>query len=338
MNSNIKGLLKQLYKSKYINSEIVTRIVGGTYGLMSSLFLHSKLTIFVYHDVTTQPSEFSQTYNLNVSPEIFDRQIRFIKKNFNVINIDDLLDSNIPNKAALITFDDGFKSVFYNAIPIMTKYNVPCLILLNMEPVQGKIFWSGLITYLCTKNDDYVEYLQKLKNTNIDNTALFLCCSKDVVEDYLKHNVEDYESTILDYVGEFANSSDLENETNNELVFYGNHLYNHYVPLLMSDEELLDSFNKNRDELRCFSNQRSVFAFPFGQPGTCFSEEQVQLLYKAGAKKIFYSYGDTNNNSMNKILDRMALTSNHNSCAKIWMQVLLGQIRGLFYRSNYSSS
>ena len=68
----------------------------------------------------------------------------------------------------------------------------------------------------------------------------------------------------------------------------------------MSDEELLESYNKNEDELRHFSNQRAVFAFPFGQPGTCFSEEQVQLLYKAGAKKIFYSFGSTNNNPTNK--------------------------------------
>ena len=54
--------------------------------------------------------------------------------------------------------------------------------------------------------------------------------------------------------------------------------------------------------------------------------------------KIFYSFGDTNNDPTNKILDRMALTSNHNSYAKMWMQVLLGQIKGLFYRSHYPSS
>jgi hypothetical protein len=335
MNSIIKDLLKQLNKSNFINSGIVTGILGGTYGLISSYLLRGKLTIFVYHDVTTQPSEFSQTYNLHVSPEMFEKQIQFITKNFNVINTDDLLESKIPDKAALITFDDGFKSVFYNAIPIMTKYKVPCLVLLNMEPVQGKIFWSGLITYLCKKSPDFVQYLRKQQPTKFIDKALFLSCSKAVVENYLKNNSHASDSVISDYYGEFANNSDLKNESTNQLVNFGNHLYNHYVPSLMSDEELLESYNNNEDDLRHFSNQRDVFAFPFGQPGTCFSEEQVQLLYKAGPKKIFYSLGGTNNNPTNKILDRMTLTSNHNSCAKMWMQVLLGQIKGLFYRSHY---
>ena len=140
-----------LFPLKKSLKPVISGFVGMLCGIANDIVLKKTLTIFVYHDISDDPSEFSCTFNLNVYPKVFDYQISFIKDNFNIISPDDLLKGKIPSKAALVTFDDGFRSYFRNAVPILEKYKVPSIIFLNMEPVKGSVFWSGLITYLCEK-------------------------------------------------------------------------------------------------------------------------------------------------------------------------------------------
>jgi peptidoglycan/xylan/chitin deacetylase (PgdA/CDA1 family) len=47
-----------------------------------------------------------------------------------------------PARAALITFDDGYKSVLTEALPILEKYEIPAVVFLCTQPIeQGHAFW-----------------------------------------------------------------------------------------------------------------------------------------------------------------------------------------------------
>jgi hypothetical protein len=221
----------------------------------------------------------------------------------------------------LITFDDGFRSFFENGIPILEKHNVPCINFLSLGPIKGEIFWSGLITYLCEKRPDFVRYVKHQSVRKENKLPLFLLCSIDIVESYLNRTGEDLRCVVSEFSGAFARIEDLEHAASKDFVYFGNHLYNHYVPLHLSDEELLFYFNENRRGLEEYRNYRNMFSFPFGQPESCFSQQQVELLIANGAKKVFRSSGTINYNAMASYLDRIALTSNHNSSAKIWFKI-----------------
>ena len=52
----------------------------------------------------------------------FEQQMRFLKRNYNVVSLSDLLKSNKGGVA--ITFDDGYKDVFINAYPIMKRKGI----------------------------------------------------------------------------------------------------------------------------------------------------------------------------------------------------------------------
>ena len=305
---------------KFLRLSLVN-FAGLLFGISKDIFLNRTLTVFVYHDVSDNPSEFSLKYNLNVCPEIFEHQINFIKNNFNVISPDDLLNGRIPSKAALVTFDDGFRSYFKNAVPILEKYRVPSLIFLNMEPVKGSIFLSGLITYLCEKDESFRAYLASSQSKEASDEALFLSCSRNIVDSYVKDTGESFKEEISSFVGELACEKDLVEASVNPLIFYGNHLFNHDVPILMSNEELLMSYSQNYDCLIKYSNYRDMFSFPFGQPGTCFRKGQVDLVIKNGAKKVFSSAGNINWNVSSLYLDRITLTEFHNSDSRIWFQI-----------------
>jgi hypothetical protein len=302
-----------------IGKKALKSAYGRYYYLRSSSLIKNALSVFCYHDVTNNPSELSQKYDLNVYPQIFDFQIGFIKKNFNIITPDDLLENRIPASAALITFDDGFLSFFEEAIPILEKHQVPALIFLNMEPVQGAVFFSGLITYLCNKEPEFVAYLEE-KRVGDRAYPLFLSCSQEIVTEYLKQVENDFATEVSAYHGKFAREVHLQNAAKNRLIYFGNHLYNHYVPRLLSDRDLVSSFEKNVYYLKRYQNYRNLFSFPFGQPNSCFSDDQVSLLQEKFDSIVFSSSGRINY-KFGTFFDRLALTSAHDCPSKIWAQV-----------------
>jgi peptidoglycan/xylan/chitin deacetylase (PgdA/CDA1 family) len=310
-------------------SRLIRSTIGKYYQYRSHLLLKHSLTVFCFHEVSEIPSRFCKKYELNVVPQIFDYQIRFIKKNFNIITPDELLKNHLPKNAAMITFDDGFLSFFEIAIPILKKNHVPALIFLNMAPIQGAVFWSGLITYLCNERLEFVRYIKDILGPDLPE-PLFLHCSKEIVLGYLKKVQYNFGTEVENYIGEFANENHLEIAAENKFIYFGNHLYNHYVPKLMTDEDLIDCFEKNVNALKKYKNYRNLFSFPFGQPNSCFTGHQVSLLRDRFSTQIFASSQRINYN-LEFPLDRISLTTEHNSPTKIWFETFKHRVRDQIY-------
>lgn len=298
---------------------IVKKFSVRYHDIFKPYLLEDALTIFLYHDVSDNPSAFSRKYDLNVRPEVFDFQIQFIRNHFNLISPEELYQPQLPPRSALITFDDGLKGVFNRAVPMLEKLKIPSLIFLNMGPVKGELFWSGLITYLCSK-PDFVQYLSA-SGVTANNIPLYLKCSQQIVEGYPKMT-QSLKKEIIDFVGEFACMSDLADGSKRDLTFYGNHLYNHYVPQLMTDDAFTESYRKNDDEIKRFSNYLNMFSFPFGQPGSCFTKKHINLLSEMGAHRIFSSSALVNYNTDAYLLDRLSLSDHHNTEEKIKFQLI----------------
>lgn len=292
--------------------------IGLFLGVFQKKIFENYLTVFCYHDVTNSPSDFCRENFLYVTPEVFDYQIGHIKKNFNIIHPDQLMENSLPPNPALVTFDDGYKSFFTNAIPILELHKTPVLIFLNMGPILGEISWPGLIVFLCEREPNFVKYLKSQIRLAENGRPLFLSCSQRIVENYLRKNKKEFKQVITDYVGNFADEKDLDKFSQNTYIFYGNHSYKHYVSSLLKDDEFLNDVEKNAKLLRKYPNYLEYFAFPFGQPKTTFTESQAQLVLNSGVKKVFFSSASTLNIfPSDSLLDRITLLSDDNSSSKI---------------------
>ena len=304
---------------------VAARAVASYCRLRHPGYIDDALTIFVYHDVSHNPSEFSRTYGLNVPPRTFEYQLAYIKRNFNIIGPLDLFQPARQRKAALITFDDGFSGFFSNAVPILRRHRVPCIAFLNMATIKGGPFWSGLITYLCDKNPDFVRYLKANLSREDNGLPLFLACTEDLVRKYLKR-LGSSASILLGnaarFTGAFGGEKDLSRLAGDGLVYFGNHLFDHHVPITMSDEQLVRSYRQNAADLEIYPNYVNMLSMPFGQPGSCYTERQVDLLFKNGVEKVFHSSGRVNHGSRPEYLDRIALTEWNDSPDKIQFQIV----------------
>ncbi|HDQ25832.1 MAG TPA: polysaccharide deacetylase family protein [bacterium] len=96
------------------------------------------VNVLCYHRFEKMPSKgkgknWQDTYYL--SPEDFEEQMVFLKKNANIISMSHYVDylegkRDIPDKAVVITIDDGYKSVYTGAFPVLKKYNIPAIVYL----------------------------------------------------------------------------------------------------------------------------------------------------------------------------------------------------------------
>ena len=84
-----------------------------------------------------------------MTPEMFENQMKELKeKNVPVIGMQDFLawkrgEKNIPPRAAIVTFDDGWKSQYEVGWPIMKKYGYPFTLFIYTEGVKGMHYGGG---------------------------------------------------------------------------------------------------------------------------------------------------------------------------------------------------
>ncbi|MFA6136570.1 MAG: poly-beta-1,6-N-acetyl-D-glucosamine N-deacetylase PgaB [Sulfurimonas sp.] len=102
----------------------------------------NEFTVLSYHEIATKSETMDSSYA--VTPSNFEKQIHWLTDNgFHFVSIDDILkyrknEKQLPNKAVLITFDDGYQSIYANAYPILKKYKIPVVIALVGSWLQAK--------------------------------------------------------------------------------------------------------------------------------------------------------------------------------------------------------
>ena len=80
-------------------------------------------SILVYHTIsspaTALPGE------IDISPERFERQLRWLSRWHRVVALDDTLRSDPHARGVALTFDDGFRDNLTVALPLLEKFGLP---------------------------------------------------------------------------------------------------------------------------------------------------------------------------------------------------------------------
>ena len=290
--------------------------------------LDESVTVFLLHDVSDGGAPFTKENNLCVSTELFRTQMRFVEDNFNPISMQRLLRGDVPARAAMVTFDDGYPGVFKDALPILSGMRMPCTIFMNMAPVFGEIFWSARAIYLCQKVKGFQRFLAQYSRPSFKLGHLE--CTQELIDLYEREYGNEYVSELPSYTGPYVSLGDLKKADDDPLVTLGSHLYNHFNVKHLSNDVLKDQYDRNSKALSEFKRYLPVFAFPFGQPGTCFSPSQASFLLHNGATRLFTGWPRPNYDHSAKLMDRIALNSSHKSENRLWFQVVKYPVLEMF--------
>ena len=92
--------------------------------------MKSEVTVVMYHYVRDlNNSRYPNIKGLDI--EKFKKQIKFFKENYNFIKIEDIItyyknpkEKKLPERAILLTFDDGYKDHYTYVLPILLENNI----------------------------------------------------------------------------------------------------------------------------------------------------------------------------------------------------------------------
>ncbi|GGH81869.1 peptidoglycan/xylan/chitin deacetylase (PgdA/CDA1 family) [Pullulanibacillus pueri] len=149
------------------------------------------IPVLMYHTFDNTPS----FPYINTSPAHFEEQMTTLKQaGYSTITIGDLLDylqgeDHLPTKPILITIDDGYRSIYTNAYPIIKKYKLFVCLFISTSYVQKgqrlgrpflnwtqirKMYHSGLVEVQNHTHDLHWRY-----NNKAGKEALITPTSKD---------------------------------------------------------------------------------------------------------------------------------------------------------------
>jgi len=114
-----------------VSAEIASISAKQKLGVKSSDDYVVKIPVLIYHHIrdSVPPSE-ELSYHLSVKVADLESQFNYLWENrYQSISLNDLYDSLInktplPPKSVIITFDDGYRDFYYNAFPLIKKYNL----------------------------------------------------------------------------------------------------------------------------------------------------------------------------------------------------------------------
>ena len=111
--------------------------------------------ILNYHRICPDNDMSKPNNELVVSSSKFKEQLIFLKKNYNLVSLDNLLDFKKNKKFNIsITFDDGYKDNLIYALPILNELNVPATIYVITKFFENdfSVWWFEML-YKVKKNN-----------------------------------------------------------------------------------------------------------------------------------------------------------------------------------------
>jgi peptidoglycan/xylan/chitin deacetylase (PgdA/CDA1 family) len=116
------------------------------------------LTVLTYHRVA-QPDAAVEYDDgvVDVTPERLDRQLAFVTRWFDVVDMADLVafarGGSLPQNPLLVTFDDGYRDNHDVALPILQRHGVRATFFVATDYVEGRRpFWWDRIAYVVKRS------------------------------------------------------------------------------------------------------------------------------------------------------------------------------------------
>jgi len=243
------------------------------------------VVVLLYHRVTSLERD---PQLLAVKPDNFYRQIKYLKKNYNILDIEEFACFKKDNKgftknSLILTFDDGYEDNYLEALPILEKFNCQAIFFVTTLNTNTKkeLWWDELERVFLTG----IELPKSLKIRLNNKDYLFDTSSEEnkektynALHSLMKYNKVDIRDRAKDDILYWANLSKKGRNThrvmtNKEIklmsksnsAIIGAHTHTHSLLCVYDYEGQYNDVKKSKDLLEKLTDQKvKYFSYPFG--------------------------------------------------------------------------
>jgi peptidoglycan/xylan/chitin deacetylase (PgdA/CDA1 family) len=262
--------------------------------------------IVMYHGVTATHLPFANWCQLDTGA--FADQIAFLVEEYTILPLAELVDRlarhrPLPKRAAVLTFDDGFRNVFTTAAPILEHHQAPATVFLvtglvgsRQPPWPEQLFlalahtqraaaeWDGEVWPLSDRARRAAAYLALATRLKELDTPLRQARLAALFDTLGRPPTVALDSplAILDW-------DEIERLARSALFTFGCHTHTHPILARCSPEAQHEELLTSRDILRERLGSAELFAYPNGRRSdfTTFTKKLLlELEYRCGVTTI----------------------------------------------------
>ncbi|MGK0185351.1 MAG: peptidoglycan/xylan/chitin deacetylase (PgdA/CDA1 family) [Verrucomicrobiales bacterium] len=122
--------------------------------LLTRSFRKNGVCVVMFHGVTDQNhSGLENGSDLNIDIGVFHKICRILAAKYSVVSLDEVTNAlhsgcPLPDRAVVLTFDDGYASNYHLAYPILRQYGLPATIFLATDFVDNNAWlWHDRVEY-----------------------------------------------------------------------------------------------------------------------------------------------------------------------------------------------
>tara|TARA_R100001460_G_scaffold82140_2_gene123151 strand:+ start:389 stop:1273 length:885 start_codon:yes stop_codon:yes gene_type:complete len=238
----------------------------------------------------------------SISAHKFNEQMRIIKKYFNPMSLNKLVElydkGQLPNYAVAITFDDGYRDFAEYAFPILKNEKIPVTLFVTTGFINGDLWlWPDCLKYIIDKEPVKIKWIIKELSKDIkvsdNNHDLW-----NEVADYCMTIPESEKNIFIDKLYDYAQLEKpkkapegyrpLSWEQLKEMRKYGleigSHSHTHPILTQLTPEELSYELEVSKQQIsQNLYLDPVAFCYPNGLPGD-FNNDIEKATENAGYK------------------------------------------------------
>jgi peptidoglycan/xylan/chitin deacetylase (PgdA/CDA1 family) len=174
------SLPQKIARKIYRESKYLVREGGYRLGLYRRFYRSARgCRILIYHGLCKEdPTRFNPIF---LTKARFEDHLRFYKKYFNVISLDDYYAQKFSDQRfnICLTFDDGFANNYKYVLPLIEKYQMPATFFVTAIRAAGyDILWNDFLGIISKYGPEQMTYKRKLYRKNRGNK--YICVTDGI--------------------------------------------------------------------------------------------------------------------------------------------------------------
>jgi peptidoglycan/xylan/chitin deacetylase (PgdA/CDA1 family) len=234
------------------------------------------VAVLAYHGLRGDeaPSGVMPFENLHVRASRFETHCRVVRETCDPISLDDWRAASagrgaLPARPVLMTFDDGYRSVFRIAAPILDAYDLPSVVFVCTDAVaHRRLLWFDQVAEAHGEEEvegwkarDYDQWLEQ-------------CAATAQVDD--------------DDPRALMTSEEIAALSRSPLVEIGSHTARHPILARATRDQQREEIGESLDALGQWTGRPiRAFAYPNGRPGADYTAETASILNELGVDAAF---------------------------------------------------
>lgn len=262
-------------------------------GMLSGEGKRGRLFILIYHRVLDEKDPMRKS-ELDVTE--FQTQMELLSRHFNVFplsqGIQHLKEGTLPERAVSITFDDGYRDNYNNALPVLESLGISATFFVATGFLSRGRMWNDTVieTFRSTRKEVVSMPDIGLHDVRLLNQESRADAAEQAIH-AIKHLPFDERARWVNEISQLASGlpddlmMDIEqvHDMHCRGMEIGAHTVNHPILAKLDDEMALQEIQQGKTELEDIVQAPvKLFAYPNGKYGIDYTERDMRLVEQCG--------------------------------------------------------